>query len=68
VTVKLLDAASGFTLWTERYDREIEDIFAIQDEIVGKIVAALPGRLEELQVMKVTLEQWDDLRLGLMRA
>jgi TolB-like protein len=27
VTVKLLDAASGFTLWTERYDREIEDIF-----------------------------------------
>jgi TolB-like protein len=47
VTVKLLDAASGFTLWTERYDREIEDIFAIQDEIVGKIVAALPGRLED---------------------
>jgi len=47
VTVKLLDAASGFTLWTERYDREIEDIFAIQDEIVGKIVSALPGRLED---------------------
>jgi TolB-like protein len=47
VTVKLLDAASGFTLWTERYDREIEDIFAIHDEIVGKIVAALPGRLED---------------------
>lgn len=47
MTVKLLDAASGFTLWTERYDREIEDIFAIQDEIVGKIVAALPGRLED---------------------
>lgn len=47
VTVKLLDAASGFTLWTERYDREIEDIFAIQDEIVGKVVSALPGRLED---------------------
>ncbi|MCZ0738099.1 winged helix-turn-helix domain-containing tetratricopeptide repeat protein [Phreatobacter sp. AB_2022a] len=47
VTVQLLDAASGFTLWTERYDREIEDIFAIQDEIVGKVVAALPGRLED---------------------
>lgn len=47
VTVKILDAASGFTLWTERYDREIEDIFAIQDEIVGKIVSALPGRLED---------------------
>lgn len=47
VTVQLLDAANGFTLWTERYDREIEDIFAIQDEIVGKIASALPGRLEE---------------------
>jgi TolB-like protein/Tfp pilus assembly protein PilF len=47
VTVKLLDAVSGFTLWTERYDREIEDIFAIQDEIVGKVVSALPGRLED---------------------
>ncbi|WP_338821916.1 winged helix-turn-helix domain-containing tetratricopeptide repeat protein [Bradyrhizobium septentrionale] len=47
VAVKLLDAASGFTLWTERYDREIEDIFAIQDEIVGKVVSALPGRLED---------------------
>ena len=47
VTVQLLDAANGFTLWTERYDREIEDIFAIQDEIVGKVVAALPGRLED---------------------
>lgn len=47
VTVQLLDATSGFTLWTERYDREIEDIFAIQDEIVGKIVSALPVRLED---------------------
>lgn len=47
VTVQLLDAASSFNLWTERYDRELEDIFAIQDEIVGKIVSALPGRLED---------------------
>ena len=47
VTIQLLDAASGYNLWTERYDRELEDIFAIQDEIVGKIVSALPGRLED---------------------
>ena len=47
VTVQLLDAARGYNLWTERYDRELEDIFLIQDEIVGKIVAALPGRLED---------------------
>ncbi|MCS3731496.1 winged helix-turn-helix domain-containing tetratricopeptide repeat protein [Bradyrhizobium betae] len=47
VTVQLLDAASGYNLWTERYDRELEDIFALQDDIVQTIVAALPGRLED---------------------
>ncbi|MGY4479752.1 winged helix-turn-helix domain-containing tetratricopeptide repeat protein [Bradyrhizobium sp. USDA 3364] len=47
VTIQLLDAASGYNLWTERYDRDLEDIFALQDEIVRAIVAALPGRLED---------------------
>ncbi|WP_334516668.1 winged helix-turn-helix domain-containing tetratricopeptide repeat protein [Bradyrhizobium sp. AZCC 1693] len=47
VTVQLLDAASGYHLWTERYERELNDIFALQDEIVRAIVAALPGRLED---------------------
>lgn len=47
VTVRLLDAASGYNLWTERYDRELDDIFALQDEVVGAIVSALPGRLED---------------------
>ena len=46
VTVQLLDAASGYHLWTERYERELDDIFALQDEIVRAIVAAVPGRLE----------------------
>jgi TolB-like protein len=47
VTVQLLDAASGYHLWIERYERELDDIFALQDEIVRAIVAALPGRLED---------------------
>ncbi|QOZ55529.1 hypothetical protein XH90_32260 [Bradyrhizobium sp. CCBAU 53338] len=47
VTVQILDARSGFNLWAERYERELEDIFALQDEIVQAIVAALPGRLED---------------------
>lgn len=47
VTIQLLDAGSGYHLWTERYDRELENIFALQDEIVRAIVAALPGRLED---------------------
>jgi adenylate cyclase len=46
VTIQLLDAASGYHLWGERYDRELEDIFVLQDEIVGAVVSALPGRLE----------------------
>jgi TolB-like protein/Tfp pilus assembly protein PilF len=47
VTVQLLDAGSGYGLWAERYDRDLDDIFALQDEIVRAIVAALPGRLED---------------------
>jgi adenylate cyclase len=47
VTAQLVDAQSGSHLWAERYDRELADIFAVQDEITRNIVAALPGRLEE---------------------
>ncbi len=41
VTAQLVNVASGFQLWSERYDREMTDVFAIQDEIVGSIVEAL---------------------------
>jgi TolB-like protein/Tfp pilus assembly protein PilF len=47
VAVQLLEAASGHHLWGEHYDRELEDIFDVQDEIVRAIVSALPGRLED---------------------
>ena len=47
VTVQLLDSATGYHLWAERYERELEDIFALQDEIVRAIAAALPGRIED---------------------
>lgn len=46
VTVQLIDAESGRHLWAERYDRQLEDIFAIQDELTSAIVAVLPGRVE----------------------
>ena len=41
VTAQLVNAGTGFQLWSERYDREMTDVFEIQDEIVGSIVAAL---------------------------
>src|SRR5258708_12209667 len=46
VTVQLIDAESDRHIWAERYDRDLEDIFALQDEITSAIVATLPGRLE----------------------
>jgi adenylate cyclase len=46
VTVQLIDAESDCHVWAERYDRELEDIFAIQDEVTAAIVATLPGRVE----------------------
>ena len=46
VTVQLIDAETDRHVWAERYDRELEDIFAIQDEMTRAIVATLPGRIE----------------------
>jgi hypothetical protein len=46
VTAQLIDAKSDHHVWAERYDRDLEDIFAIQDEVTSAIVATLPGRLE----------------------
>ena len=46
ITVQLIDAETDHHLWAERYDRELEDIFAIQDEVTTAIVATLPGRVE----------------------
>jgi adenylate cyclase len=46
VTVQLIDARTDLHIWAERYDRELEDIFTIQDEMTRSIVATLPGRME----------------------
>src|SRR5262245_41425276 len=46
ITAQLLESASGKHLWAERYDRNVEDIFAIQDEIVKTIVVNLPIHVE----------------------
>jgi len=71
VTAQLLDGATGEHIWGDRYDRDLEDLFALQDEINGMIV----GRLEpELGVAERTraiqkptqnLSAWDCYHLGL---
>ena len=45
VTAELINARSGFHLWTETYDRKLEDVFALQDEITRAIVDALKIKL-----------------------
>jgi adenylate cyclase len=45
VTAELIDACDGFTLWSETYDREMQGIFALQDEITRSIVDALKLKL-----------------------
>jgi TolB-like protein/Flp pilus assembly protein TadD len=45
ITAQLIDARNGFHLWSKTYDRELKDIFALQDEISSAIVMALKGHL-----------------------
>ena len=47
VTAQLVNVADGYQLWSERYDRQLEDVFAIQDEIADNIVKALRVVLSE---------------------
>ncbi|MCM2269737.1 MAG: protein kinase [Thermoanaerobaculia bacterium] len=47
VTVQLVDAATGYRRWAERYDRNLEDVFAIQDEIAASVARALSAVLTD---------------------
>ena len=55
ITAQLIDGATGGHVWAERYDRELNDIFALQDEISQAIVAAL--KLKLLPEEKKAIEQ-----------
>ncbi len=67
ITAQLLDAVEGFYLWSESYDRQMEDVFAIQDEISGAIARTLrlrlvgekagaPGRKRNLEAYNLYLQ------------
>jgi len=70
VTVELVDARSGVHRWAERYDRQIEDVFAVQDEITATVVATLEpeiGFAERQRVVRAPhadLLAWDAFHLG----
>jgi adenylate cyclase len=50
ITAQLIEAASANHLWAERYDRRLEDVFALQDELVRAIAGAIPGQLDRFAV------------------
>jgi len=52
VTVSLVHAADGTMLWSEHFDRDFKDIFALQDDIVRRIVAVLAARVQAFEVEK----------------
>jgi TolB-like protein/Tfp pilus assembly protein PilF/tRNA A-37 threonylcarbamoyl transferase component Bud32 len=45
VTARLTDAAAGFQVWSEKFDRDVTDVFAVQDEIAAGVVEAVRSRL-----------------------
>ncbi len=53
ISAQLIDAVSGYHLWGERYDRDMEDIFALQDDVTEKIVAALRVKVEKAEIERV---------------
>ena len=53
LTVQLVEAATGNHVWAERYDRDLTDIFELQDELTRTIVATLPRRLESADAERI---------------
>jgi adenylate cyclase len=61
ITAQLLDTMTGGHLWADRYDRDVRDVFAVQDEVVEKIVAALAVRLTQDESERLTEDETDSL-------
>lgn len=61
INAQLIDAATDFPVWSERYDREMEDVFAVQDEIASKIAAALRITLSPQEQQALAAKPTDNL-------
>ena len=53
VAAQLIDALSGTQLWAEKYDRALEDVFAVQEELTLAIVAAIAPQIESFEFQKL---------------
>jgi adenylate cyclase len=61
VTAQLIDAITGKHLWAEQYDRDLKDIFALQDEITLKILTELQVKLTEAEQARLLAKGTDNL-------
>ncbi|MGE5201631.1 MAG: adenylate/guanylate cyclase domain-containing protein, partial [Acidobacteriota bacterium] len=61
ITAQLIDAQTGAHLWAERYDRPLDDIFALQDEITLSVVGAIEPSLRQAEIERVKRRRPDDL-------
>jgi TolB-like protein/Flp pilus assembly protein TadD len=63
VIVQLIDAATGRHIWSERYDREIEDLFAVQDEITACVVGTIQPELVRAEASRTRRKSTPDLNV-----
>lgn len=62
VTARLCEAAGLTQLWGERYDRDLEDIFALQDEIAGKVVSAIEPGVQQAELARIARKPPADVK------
>ncbi len=71
ITAQLVEAATGNHLWAERYDRDLEDIFAVQDEVTNAIITAIEPTLGSVERERAhrkpakNLDAWENYQRGL---
>jgi adenylate cyclase len=61
ITSQLIDSNTDGHVWAERFDRDLEDIFAVQDEVTQKIVTALQVQLSQVEQERLTHRDTDNL-------
>ncbi len=62
VTIQLLEAETGTHVWAERYERDLSDIFALQDEITQKVVAVIAPSVRALEIRRSQAKPTENLR------
>ena len=71
ITAQLIDASNGHHVWAEHYDRELDDVFAVQDEITERVVATVVPALDQAEQERAArkspdnMDTWDYYQRGL---